>query len=108
MTVGLGILRIGFFSYLFHGTCANDWFTCAMHPFVCRMVLSALSGLKVLLPANGMARASSTLGMSRVAPLVYLCDASIRSPCAAVGIVWPERLSSSKWDGKGVLNPRNV
>lgn len=40
--------------------------------------------------------------------LVYFCDASIRSLCGAAGIVWPESLSSSKWDGKGVYYPLSV
>ncbi|KAJ5602456.1 hypothetical protein N7537_005412 [Penicillium hordei] len=34
--------------------------------------------------------------------LAYFCDASIHSLCGAAGIVWPESLSSSKWEGKGV------
>lgn len=40
--------------------------------------------------------------------LVYFCDASIRSSHGAAGIVWPESLSSSQWEGKGVYYPRSV
>lgn len=40
--------------------------------------------------------------------LVYLCDASIRSWYGAVGIVWPESLASSKWDGKRLFYPGSV
>ncbi|CRL28091.1 unnamed protein product [Penicillium camemberti] len=40
--------------------------------------------------------------------LVYLCDASIRLSYGAVGIVWPESLASSKWNGKGLFYPGNV
>ncbi|CAI7617167.1 unnamed protein product [Penicillium palitans] len=37
--------------------------------------------------------------------LVFFSDASHRSLCGAVGIVWPTSLTSSDWEGRGVHYP---
>lgn len=34
--------------------------------------------------------------------LIYFCDVSIRCLCGVAGIVWPQSLASSEWEGKGV------
>lgn len=40
--------------------------------------------------------------------LVYFCDASMRSLCGAVGVVWAGDFTSTEWEGKGFPYPMDI